>query len=39
VNYKDIYQQKLTTPEEAVKLVEDGWRVTWPVMIKSQYTN
>ena len=33
MNYKDIYQQKLTTPEEAVKLVEDGWRVTWPVAV------
>lgn len=33
MNYKDIYQQKLTTPEEAVKLVEDDWRVTWPVAV------
>ncbi len=33
MNYKDIYQQKLTTPEEAVKLVEEGWRVTWPVAV------
>ncbi len=33
MDYKEIYQQKLTTPEEAVKLVQDGWRVTWPIAI------
>lgn len=27
MNIKEMYKQKLTTAEEAVKLVEDGWRV------------
>jgi len=31
--FRDIYKQKLTTPEEAVKLVQDGWRVTWPIAV------
>ncbi|MFY9323229.1 MAG: 4-hydroxybutyrate CoA-transferase [Syntrophomonadaceae bacterium] len=33
MNVKELYKQKLTTAEEAVKLVQDGWRVTFPIAI------
>ena len=33
MNFKDVYKQKLTTAEEAVKLVQDGWRVAFPIAI------
>jgi 4-hydroxybutyrate CoA-transferase len=33
MNINEMYKQKLTTADEAVKLVEDGWRVIFPPAI------
>lgn len=33
MNIKEMYKQKLTTAEEAVKLVQDNWRVTFPIAV------
>jgi len=33
MNFKEMYKQKLTTAEEAVKLVQDGWSVAFPIAI------
>ncbi|MEQ8174840.1 MAG: acetyl-CoA hydrolase/transferase C-terminal domain-containing protein [Syntrophomonadaceae bacterium] len=33
MDYREIYKSKLTTPDEAVKLVKDGWGVAVPVAV------
>lgn len=33
MDFKEIYKQKLTTADEAVKLIEDNWNVAVPVAV------
>jgi acyl-CoA hydrolase len=33
MDYQEMYKSKLTTPDEAVKLIKDGWGVAVPVAV------